>query len=59
MPLNALVDPGDKLLCTDDAAVGEIPGSVPEPVNISQIRAFGPVFHALDKTSNFFKDLAS
>ena len=33
MPLKALVDPGDKLLRADDAAVGEIPGPVSESVN--------------------------
>jgi len=56
MPLKALIDLGDKLLCADDAAVGEIPGAVPETVNISQIKTFGPVFHSLHKPPPFIDE---
>jgi hypothetical protein len=53
VPFKALVDPGDKLLCADDAAVGEIPGPVAESVNTSQIKPFRPDFHALQKAPFF------
>ena len=52
MPFKAPVDSGDKLLCADDAAVGEIPGPVPESVNTEQIKAC-PVQFTYDSAAYF------
>ena len=52
MPFEALVDPGDKLLGADNAAVGEIPDPVTKSVNAGQIKAC-PVQFTCDSEAYF------
>lgn len=44
MVLELLIDPVDKLPATDDAAVDEVPRSVPEPIEFIEFKVSLPLF---------------